>query len=258
MQKKRLRVFAGPNGSGKSTIFTKVDERYGCPCFVNADEIQEQLSATGRLPLNRYAILVNEDHLRTSYLQSGFYERAADAFRRDRLIETLRVKDNTLVVDPSLPDAYFSAFVADFLRINMLNIVQEFSIETVMSDPRKIEYIDLAKKFGYRIYLYFVSTKDVRINIRRVTARVESGGHSVPEEKIRDRYKKSLDNVFEMLKRCDRAYFFDNSDDNDNKDNTSWKLLAEYDGDMLELSPDMDEIPDWLYAHVIAKMLPHG
>ncbi len=218
MPTKRLRIFAGPNGSGKSTIFREVDKRYGCPCFVNADEIHKKLSTTGRLSFDKYTILVGKEHLCKSFRES--------------------------------------AFIADFLRLNMLNIVPEFSMETVMSDARKIDYIDLAKRFGYRIYLYFVSTKDVKINVKRVASRVEQGGHNVPEGKIRDRYKKSLDNVFEALKLCDRAYFFDNSDDNDNDDNTSWKLLAEYNAGILELSPGIEKVPNWLFVSVIEKMSP--
>ena len=70
----------------------------------------------------------------------------------------------------------------------MLNIVEAFTVETVMSDESKLEYIRLAQSMGYRIYLYFVSTKDVEINIGRVRFRVETGGHDVPEAKIRKRY----------------------------------------------------------------------
>lgn len=65
----------------------------------------------------------------------------------------------------------------------MLNIVRQFTIETVMSDVRKMDYIRLAKQSGYRIYLYFVSTQDVEINIGRVAQRVQLGGHDVPREK---------------------------------------------------------------------------
>lgn len=87
---------------------------------------------------------------------------------------------------PVLIDSYFAAFIAEFLRLKMLNIVEAFTVETVMSDESELEYIRLAKSMGYRIYLYFVSTKDVEINIGRVRFRVETGGHDVPKAKIQE------------------------------------------------------------------------
>ena len=108
---------------------------------------------------------------------------------------------------PALIVSYFAAFIAEFLRLKMLNIVETFTVETVMSDESKLEYIRLAKSIGDRIYLYFVSTKDVEINIGRVRFRVETGGHDVLEAKIRKRYYGSLDNSYRAVKLVDRACF---------------------------------------------------
>lgn len=247
MPKRRLRVFAGPNGSGKSTIFKAVDKKVGCPYFVNADEIQKKLSTTGRIYFDNYTILVTEDHLKDSYKQSGFFDRTLDSEKRDKLLNTLEVKDNCLSILPELSDSYFSAFMADFLRTNMLNLVQQFCIETVMSDSRKLDYIRLAKDLGYRIYLYFVSTKDVLINIDRVAERVLQGGHDVPIEKIKKRYEKSLENLSEVLRLADRAYLFDNSDD-------QWVLVGEFDGDAGLLKVNAGTIPGWLDTYLLSKM----
>ncbi len=71
----------------------------------------------------------------------------------------------------------------------MLNIVRQFTIETVMSDVRKMDYIRLAKQSGYHIYLYFVSTQDVEINIGRVAQRVQLEG-TMCRVKIIRRYTK--------------------------------------------------------------------
>ena len=74
---------------------------------------------------------------------------------------------------------------------------------------------------------------------------MKSGGHDVPEDKIRARYNRALENLFETLKLCDRAYLFDNSDE-------KWVLLAELDGDRLELKQDV--IPNWLHTYVLSKI----
>lgn len=241
MSTRRLRIFAGPNGSGKSTIYADVDKEVGCRYFVNADEIQARLSDNGKLSFTNYTILISREHFADSFRNSGFFERCRF---KNEILDTFAIKDNVLIIDPRYADSYFSAFVADFLRTNMLNIVDQFCIETVMSDRRKIDYIRIAKAFGYRIYLYFVSTKDVNINIGRVATRVQAGGHDVPEEKIKKRYKGSLENVYEVLTLCDRAYFFDNSE-------SHWVKLAEYHEGTLY--PTQQMVPRWFYDYVYVK-----
>ncbi|MFH5834135.1 hypothetical protein [Halalkalibaculum sp. DA384] len=49
------------------------------------------------------------------------------------------------------------------------------------------------------------------INISRVKNRVEKGGHPVPEQKIIERYERSLSLLYSALKTTDRAYILDNS-----------------------------------------------
>lgn len=245
--KKRLRIFAGPNGSGKSTIFSVVDKLIGCPYFVNADEIYVKLSQKGRLSFDDYLVVFDEETFRDQFRCSDFFPKSA---RAEELIAGIRkTGGNMLTVPKEAVDTYFAAFVADFLRNNMLNIVQQFTIETVMSDIRKAGYIRQARQLGYRIYLYFVSTKDVAINIARVAQRVQLGGHDVPREKIEKRYIRSLENLFDVLLLCDRAYFFDNSGE-------QWRLLAEYDAGKLVIREP--KVPAWFNRYVYEKSVSVG
>src|ERR1019366_454286 len=77
----------------------------------------------------------------------------------------------------------------------------------------KIEFIKSANEKGYHVYLYFICTEDVRVNIERVKTRVEQGGHTVPEVKIKERYIRTLDLLYDVLKVCYKSYLFDNSDE---------------------------------------------
>lgn len=242
MSKKRLRIFAGPNGSGKSTIFKYIDERIGCPYFVNADEIQASLSQKGVLNFDQFAIVLDKDTFIHQLETSSWAEKLT---RIEDIKINIDVQKNRLHIPKEYVDGYFSAFVADFIRSSMLNLVHQFTIETVLSDRRKLEYIKSAKSLGYSIYLYFVSTKDVEINIKRVSQRVSLGGHDVHEDKIRSRYQRSLENLYDTLKLCDRAYIFDNSE-------ATWVLLAELDQDNLLVHTDT--IPAWLNDYVLAYL----
>jgi predicted ABC-type ATPase len=44
-----------------------------------------------------------------------------------------------------------------------------------------------------------------------VQARKMQGGHNVPADKIRSRYKRSMDLMFDASLIADQSYFFDNS-----------------------------------------------
>lgn len=242
MPKKRLRIFAGPNGSGKSTIFEHINKTIGCPFFVNADNIKASLSRKGTLNFNDYAIELDLESFLCQLKESSWAEHIVHI---DELVQSAKVQKNSLSVPGELVDGYFAAFVADFIRNSMLNVVQTFTIETVLSDKRKLDYIKRAKSLGYRIYLYFVSTKDAEINVRRVAQRVSLGGHSVPDDKIRNRYARAHNNLYDTLLLCDRAFIFDNSEEN-------WILLAELDQGNLILHSDT--IPLWLHDSVFAHL----
>ncbi len=64
---------------------------------------------------------------------------------------------------------------------------------------------------GYKVYLYFITTESPDINVFRVRARTKMGGHDVPEDKIRSRYQRSMENMHTASLIADRSYFFDNS-----------------------------------------------
>ncbi|MCD8387849.1 MAG: zeta toxin family protein [Bacteroidales bacterium] len=85
--------------------------------------------------------------------------------------------------------------------------------ETVMSAPDKVDYIMRAKKLGFFIRLFFVSTSSPTINAKRVAQRVLSGGHDVPISKIISRYEKSIANCTVLAPYVDRLYIYDNSID---------------------------------------------
>lgn len=69
----------------------------------------------------------------------------------------------------------------------------------------------------------------------------------MPEEKIRSRYIRSLENLYEAIRLSDRAYIFDNSD-------VDWKLLGEWNGEYL--TPQEKVLPGWFDRYLIGKLIP--
>ena len=68
-----------------------------------------------------------------------------------------------------------------------------------------------------KIYLYYIATKNPAINIERVDNRVEEGGHFVPKDKIESRYYKTMENLYSAILLSDKAYLFDNSNDEEKR-----------------------------------------
>lgn len=242
---KRLRIIAGPNGSGKTSVYEDL-LRLGVAhfgVFVNADSIESVLRSRGILSFQEYGISVEEKAFKNGY--TAFPKHAQSPVS----VETFSVSDNFLVLNnKEAVDSYFACYVASYIRESMLNSgIDRITIETVMSHPGKLDLFKKAKALGYKVYLYYVTTSDPIVNIDRVAARQAKGGHGVPEDKILDRYYRSLDNLYEALVLSDRTYLFDNS-------GKSHKCIAEYESVKEELRVFGDSAPYWLQKYVIDKI----
>jgi len=119
-----------------------------------------------------------------------------------------------------------------------------------MSHDSKVEFMCEAQNQGFRTYLYFISTDSPDINVHRVAARVKLGGHNVPEDRIRDRYYRSLERLARAIQCSNRAYLFDNS--GEGKEERQW--IAEFDDDGYDYKTR--NMPTWFMTYVDAKLGP--
>jgi predicted ABC-type ATPase len=102
---------------------------------------------------------------------------------------------------------------AERLREFCLAERRSFTFETVLSTPRNLDLLATAKTAGYRIEGVFVLTASAELNVFRVRSRELSGGHSVPPDKIRSRYTKSLANIPQLIDLCDALRIVDNTNE---------------------------------------------
>lgn len=100
---------------------------------------------------------------------------------------------------------------AEAIREHLLKKKSSFTFETVLSTPRNLELLKRAKNEGYSIFAVFVLTADSAINVQRVKHRALGGGHDVPEDKIVERYHRSLKNIAPLARIADDLKIFDNS-----------------------------------------------
>lgn len=87
-----------------------------------------------------------------------------------------------------------------------------FAFETVFSHPSGLLDMQRLRSAGYIVTLVVVTTGSAEINVRRVAERVRTGGHSVDEDKIRERHGRFLRLLPRIVEEADRAFVFDASD----------------------------------------------
>src|SRR6267154_3787554 len=106
--------------------------------------------------------------------------------------------------------AYDAALLAAETRTKLIELGRSFIAETVFSHPSKLDLIDAAHGAGYTVVLHVVLIPE-ELAVVRVAYRVQSGGHPVAENKIRERYHRLWTLVAEAITRCDQATVYDNS-----------------------------------------------
>jgi predicted ABC-type ATPase len=106
-----------------------------------------------------------------------------------------------------------AAKLAEAQRRALLENDADFTFETVLSTDRNLLLLKEASKRGYDVQCLYVLTRNAEINAARVKKRVLGGGHDVPEEKIKERYRRALALLPELVKVCDFLAVYDNSHD---------------------------------------------
>lgn len=242
---KRLRMIAGPNGSGKSSIIRNLAKErsangvFRLNHYLNADDVERALASSG-LDLAQYGIDVSLEEL-FAVLREG--KRIPD---EHRFFTTARLEGAVLFA--SAGNGYLAASIIDFLREALMRLGASFSFETVMSHRSKVEFFGSAQSAGYKTYLYFVCTNSVELNVARVRTRARSGGHDVPEDKIRERYDRCLELAPEAIAKSYRAYFFDNSGPE-----PVW--LAEFDPQgNCDLKVEFERLPEWFRTRILDRV----
>jgi predicted ABC-type ATPase len=236
-----MRVFAGPNGSGKSTIIKEIQQQVFTGTYINADDIEKACKDKGFINLGDFGLETTLENFLKFLNQSTLVAKALnEGYQID-----VTFSNNIIKVAPETNNSYAAALIAEYLRSLLVDKCETFSFETVMSHESKLVMFQRAQKEGFKNYLYFICTESPDINVWRVAARVAKGGHNVDEQKIRERYDKSLALLSAMIPYCHRCYLFDNSGEC-----YRW-ILEIYDGKIEVIDPN---IPDWIYTHVCVPL----
>lgn len=86
-----------------------------------------------------------------------------------------------------------------------------FAVETTLRTDVALQQAERAKAAGFRLEMIFIATEAVEENVLRVARRALDGGHSAPEQRIRDIYASSLSNLPRAIELFDEVLLFDSS-----------------------------------------------
>jgi predicted ABC-type ATPase len=111
-------------------------------------------------------------------------------------------------------DAYKAAAATDAIRREFARQRESFVFETVFSDPvgDKVAFLQEFEGFGYQVILCFIGISAADVSEQRVAMRVSKGGHDVPQQKIAERYPRTLNNLKLAIAALPDVRVFDNDD----------------------------------------------
>ena len=89
----------------------------------------------------------------------------------------------------------------------------DFSFETTLSGKSYVGLFQDLRARGYAIHLFFLWIPGPELAIKRIKGRVEEGGHHVPAEDVRRRFRRSVDHFLGLYQPLmDSWMLFDNSE----------------------------------------------
>jgi len=166
-------------------------------------------------------------------------EAGGEYFNPDEIARQLRDKDPMLSQQESNAQAWKMSY--DHL-VNAITQNMDYTFETTLGGNSITQLLRDAMENGVQIRIFYCGLSSVELHIERVRYRVSKGGHNIPEEKIRERYTRSIHNMMTLLSNCYQVVVFDNSTPLTNGKPAIKKLFSVKAGRIKILEQDM---PTW-------------
>lgn len=88
----------------------------------------------------------------------------------------------------------------------------DFAIETTLATRSYVQLVHRAQQLGYKVHLIFFALENEEQAIQRVAQRVSNGGHNIPEQDIRRRFKRGIANLLHLyMPICEIVYIVNNN-----------------------------------------------
>ncbi len=137
---------------------------------------------------------------------------------------------------------------------------KDYRFETTLGGNTITRLLYDAAQSGHRLNLWFCGLESPELHLRRVRARVSQGGHDIPEEKIRERWNGSRENLIRLLPHIHHLRVYDNSIEADPAEGKppSAILVLEAKQRKILAPADLSKAPEWAQPIIAAAMRLHN
>ena len=128
------------------------------------------------------------------------------------------------------------------------------AIETTLGGRTITELLHEACRRGMRVVVWYVGLEGIDLHVERVRQRVVSGGHDIPESKIRERYDRSRENLISLMPGLAELRIYDNSAEFDESTGEIPPplLVVHCRGNEIVERCSMEDVPKWAKPIVVA------
>jgi len=203
------------------------------------------------------AVLAGVNGAGKSSVAGGFLLKGGDTFfNPDTVAQQIRG------LHPDIPLAMANAHAWQIGKSLLeLAIAQgrDYRFETTLGGRTIAELLAQAARSGHRLHVWFCGLASAELHIRRVRSRVAHGGHGIPEEKIRERWNRSRENLVRLLPCIEHLRVYDNSAESDPAEGRRPKpvLLLEMQRGKITAPADLSGAPDWAQPVIAAAIHLH-
>jgi predicted ABC-type ATPase len=204
------------------------------------------------------AVLAGVNGAGKSSVAGGFLLKESDTFFNP---DTVAQKIRNL--HPDIPLALANAHawqIGKSLLEQAIAQGRDYRFETTLGGRTIAQMLDQAARAGHRLHVWFCGLASADLHIRRVRSRVAHGGHDIPEEKIRERWTRSRENLIRLLPRIAHLRLYDNSAESDPAEGHRPKpvLLLEMQEGKITAPADLSGAPDWAQPIIAAAIHLHN
>ena len=190
---------------------------------------------------------------KSSVAGARFRDLGEDYFNPDEATRTIRAADPSLSENEANSQAWFEG---KRLLERAINERKDFAFETTLGGKTITDLLHQAIALGFSVKVWYVGLASAELHIARVRARVNRGGHAIPDAKIRDRYDQSRLHLVDLLPGLDELRVYDNSDDADPATGAQPQprlMLRMSQGNVAEIC-DLATAPEWVKPILAAAL----